>query len=82
LFFIDIFMSEREIPEKDFRKAIREGLSGDLGSLITGGAFKVHDDGRDVVIYRGDKMIDIQEDGDVYSSLSSRKPPKNVPSDK
>ena len=74
-------MSEREIPEKDFRKAIREELSDGLGSLITGGAFKVHDDGKSVVIYRGDKMIDIQG-RDVYSSLSSRKPPKNVPSDK
>jgi hypothetical protein len=74
-------MSEKEIPEKDFRKAIREGLSGDLGSLVSGGAFKIYDDGKNVVIYRGDKMIDIQG-RDVYSSLSSRKPPKNVPSDK
>jgi len=75
-------MSERGIPEKDFRKSIREGLSGGLDTLVTGGTFKVYDDGKGVVIYKGDKMIDIEEDGDVYSSLNSRKPPKNVPSDK
>jgi len=69
-------MSEREIPEKDFRKSIREGLSGGLGTLVTSGAFKVYDDGKSVVIYKGDKMIDVEEDGDVYSSLNPRKPPK------
>jgi hypothetical protein len=75
-------MSERKIPERDFRKAIRGGLSGGLGALVTGGTFKVYDNGKGVVIYKGDKMIDVEEDGDVYSSLSSRKSPKNVPSDK
>lgn len=75
-------MTEKRLSERDLRKSIREALAGNLDSIVFGGSFKVYDDGKEsVVIYRGNETIEVQPSG-AYSSLNSRKPPKNVPSDK
>jgi hypothetical protein len=75
-------MAEKRLSERDLRKSIREALAGNLGSIVFGGSFKVYDGGKNgIVIYRGNETIEVQPSG-AYSSFSSCKSPKNVPSDK
>lgn len=63
------------MKDKELRKAIRNGLKYNLEKLLRSGTFKVYDNGKNTVIYKEDKLIELSENGDVYFSLNNKNKP-------